>query len=121
MEPTLFESLADNEESGPVPEQTFGEGPKPVQEDEQVAAQGILAELVLNQSLQASEPFAHVDGMPIDEDPAPVLQKSHWASPSKRRTIPPGSSTTMLYGVPLEEVDRSLVGKSPANYREERA
>jgi hypothetical protein len=25
------------------------------------------------------------------------------------------------YGVPLEEVDRSLVGKSPANYREERA
>ena len=28
---------------------------------------------------------------------------------------------TFRYGVPLEEVDRSLVGKPPANYREERA
>ena len=31
------------------------------------------------------------------------------------------TDTVSTYGVPLEEVDRSLVGKSPANYREERA
>jgi len=64
------------------------------QEDEQVTAHGILAELVLDKGLQTDEPFAHVDRMSIDEDPAPVVQKSHWGRPSKRSTIPPGSSTT---------------------------
>ena len=38
-----------------------------------------------------------------------------------RRALPDGPGGLRPYGVSLEEVDRSLVGIPPANYREERA
>jgi serine/threonine protein kinase len=43
----------------------------------------------------------------VSEDELDGLADRHWRD--------------LDYGVPLEEVDRSLVGKPPANYREERA
>jgi len=82
-----------------------------INEDEILAAEGILTELVSNQSTQAPEGFAHVRGLGTQPDPSPAIKTDHpfWLS---RSSTPLPRLSTMFQpapddGEPLINDDRS--------------
>lgn len=77
VEPTFFQTLRTDPESGSIPDEELDPVAGAVAEDEDVTAHGILVELVGDDAVESVEAFTHVGGSGDDEDAGGGTQGDH--------------------------------------------
>src|SRR5690625_1831788 len=110
VELPLLQALAPQAIAASVEVEHLHVGPPAVDEHEQVAAHGILFELVARQGRQTIELFAHVGGPSIQPDPDAIFREKHQRRRSRRQRPPPRSSSMSQPGSEPVMAPRSIHG-----------
>ena len=108
MEASPLQPLGADPQAAAIPEQRFEPGVRAVSEQEQMAAQGVLAQVVAHQTKESIEAFAHVHGFDAEVDLGCQAESEHVGL---RRLYDSNQSGQFLLAVEPAAFDAPAVGQ----------